>query len=299
MAELVSSLPIPVPPNIKDATGFKANKLTVIGYLGMYKRCCLWLCQCECGKMTQVQTRNLKKILSCGCEKGIEARDLTGERFGSLVVVGPAEKDSKGRPCWNCKCDCGGERIHSAKRLHSGAASCGCGYWIRPSRPRRVLLMRSVEKTESCWNWTGKAKTNFGYGIVGGKLGNAVAHRVSWEVHNGPIPDGMQVLHRCDNPACVNPDHLFLGDHQANMDDMAEKGRRGWRIRRGAANGRAKLSWADVDEMRRLRTAGETVASIAEKFGVGRSAAGRVVRHECYKDEYRLAPISEKLGGGK
>ena len=79
-----------------------------------------------------------------------------------------------------------------------------------------------------CWNWTG-APNMWGYGQIrdmNGRYGKKkLAHRISWNIHNGPIPNGMLVLHTCDNPLCVNPNHLWLGTHKDNNDDMMKKGR--------------------------------------------------------------------------
>ena len=76
-----------------------------------------------------------------------------------------------------------------------------------------------------CWVWTGNLVGSLGYG--GLRVGNKTprAHRVSWELFRGPIPAGMHVLHKCDVPSCVNPDHLFLGTHLENMRDKERKGR--------------------------------------------------------------------------
>jgi hypothetical protein len=81
-----------------------------------------------------------------------------------------------------------------------------------------------VDKTDGCWLWTGWT-SRFGYGRIKRDNRECLTHRVSWELTNGPIPDGMCVLHRCDVPACVRPDHLFLGTKTDNAADRTAKGR--------------------------------------------------------------------------
>jgi hypothetical protein len=151
-----------------------------------------------------------------------------------------------------------------------------------------------VVKTSECWNWIA-SKRNKGYGAFvwcsDGEVVQGRAHRFSWEIHNGKVPDGMCVLHRCDNPACVRPDHLFIGTIADNNRDMRTKGRRvppgthgpcNWA--RGERHRAARLSEGDVHRIRRERASGLSYSQIAARNGIYPAHAckictGRLWRH--------------------
>lgn len=128
-----------------------------------------------------------------------------------------------------------------------------------------------------CWVWTAN-KNNKGYGLFrpGGKAPKRLAHRLAFEDRFEPIPFGLVICHTCDNPSCVNPDHLFLGTRKDNYVDMVNKGRRRIVVNptnkppvlRGESHGRAKLTEADVLSIRSRVANGEGVKSLAREFCV-------------------------------
>lgn len=154
-------------------------------------------------------------------------------------------------------------------------------------RPIEERFWERVERTNTCWLWTGKAKHQHGYGVLGRgghQAGMVGAHRVSWEIHYGAIPKGMVVCHRCDVPACVRPDHLFLGTQADNMADAWEKGRRGTPSTKGERNGRAKLTWNEVRQIRTRWNAGNTQTELARIYGVPQTQISRIVRNLSWRE---------------
>lgn len=149
----------------------------------------------------------------------------------------------------------------------------------RRSTPLVDRFWNRVEKTDSCWIWNGPTARS-GYGQIrseGGRNGVTLyTHRLSYEMHIGPIPAGQVVMHACDNRRCVNPAHLSLGSHTDNHADMERKRRHAF----GERTGSSILTDADVRTMRALYAAGHSQAKLSDQFGIDRSQVSRIVRRE-------------------
>jgi hypothetical protein len=143
---------------------------------------------------------------------------------------------------------------------------------IQGSDLRRFNRFVPNVNTDECWEWQ-SVRNNRGYGKFWLNGRTQAAHRVSYRINNGRIPDGMQVRHTCDNPPCVNPAHLLAGTGKQNAQDAIDRGR----YRRGVDNYRAKLTEDQVREIRRCWAGGETQVSMARRFGVSRAAVQWVI----------------------
>ena len=162
------------------------------------------------------------------------------------------------------------------------------------TRPRGTLAERFWPKVDrsggpdACWPWTAN-RLPTGYGQIAARRADGTwrrgygAHRVSYELNVGPIPDGHSVCHTCDNPPCVNPAHLFTAPPAVNTADMDSKGRRGDHHPSGALNGRAVLTEEAAQEIRHLHAAGVGYRRLATSFGVGKSTISRVIRGESWR----------------
>lgn len=172
--------------------------------------------------------------------------------------------------------------------------TCGNNLCVRPEHlivnDNHSRFWINVEKGDGCWIWKG-AKLGFGYGMMRFNGRNTGAHRASWLLHFGEIPEAMFVCHRCDNPGCVRPDHLFLGTHQDNVADAVSKGRQARGVSfanrpvlRGEACGASKLTEAQVIAIRAKWEAGNvTKMDLVREFGVTHPTIRRIISRKIWR----------------
>jgi len=135
----------------------------------------------------------------------------------------------------------------------------------------------TVVRPSGCIEWVGATAHGYGNINLGGNKWR-LAHRVAWELEHGPVQDGLWVLHSCDNPLCVNVEHLFLGTHDDNMEDMVSKGR----SRKGVEHHNARLCDQDVCDIRYRHAAGENRQKIAADYGIAPGYVNKIVRREVW-----------------
>jgi len=145
---------------------------------------------------------------------------------------------------------------------------------------RKTIKERFYEKVGLDWRWrNATGKDGYGRMIFRGKMTDA--HGISYMIHNGAIPEGVHVLHSCDDPGCVNPEHLHLGTHADNMREMMERGRRGGKG--GGGVGRAKLTPAQVLEIREKYKIGAIQRSLAKEYEVNFRTINYIVNRVNWK----------------
>lgn len=190
---------------------------------------------------------------------------------------------------------CGTEFQASVYDVKIGRGRCcsrSCAMHLRPRtiKPLTERFWSKVDKTShpnGCWIWTG-SRGRRGYGnfaIIEGKgvMRSILAHRLSYELANGEFSDDLCVLHKCDNPPCVNPDHLFLGTRYDNVQDMRAKGRQryighpGSSGAQGEHHGNSKLTNETVRHIRALHKNGLSYSKLATQFSVNKSTIERIV----------------------
>jgi hypothetical protein len=189
-------------------------------------RAASWECRCACGIIKTVSQRTLVQgtSRSCGCDW---KKVFPGSKFGRLTVIEVAESGAKRKPAkWRCACDCGAIIVTKSGNLTMGdTESCGC-IRVRNAEEMAIhLLANRTIDSNGCWNWTG-GLTSAGYGRVHFITRNVGVHRLAAHLWLGMSMDSEEfVCHRCDNPKCFNPEHLFLGTQKDNMQDCSRKHR--------------------------------------------------------------------------
>jgi hypothetical protein len=205
-------------------------------------------------------------------------RDVAESTAPPCPVCGEPRRQREGRKTFHATCGratCVSEAIARSKRGHRyNVVPLETRFW------RRV----AVHGPDDCWEWQA-GRATWGYGRIGMPDSRRIegAHRVSWMLNVGPIPEGMHVLHHCDNPPCVNPAHLFLGDPAANDADKRAKGRAvPPPVRRGHDNNTSKLTTEQVRDIRTRRAGGESTLVLSRSFGVAHSTVKRIVNRQTW-----------------
>lgn len=143
----------------------------------------------------------------------------------------------------------------------------------------RIESKTKINSETGCWEWTGGLDA-LGYAPISFQSKLTKAHRLSWSVANGPIHDGLHVLHKCDVRHCVNPDHLFLGTHQDNMRDRDAKGRGG--VTTGVKHWAAKLNPVKAFEIRWHAAVGYKQRDLAKMYGVSQRAVAQIIHNKTW-----------------
>lgn len=151
-------------------------------------------------------------------------------------------------------------------------------------RPRDTVatFWTHVRKTTGCWFWTGSVNTITGYGRCRIDARTSTAHRLSYRLAYGPVPDGLSVCHHCDTRLCVRPDHLFVGTTADNLRDMVLKGRNA--LKQGECNPKARLSGMKVLKIRTLYRTGQYLQrQLATRFGVSQLTISNIVTRKTWR----------------
>lgn len=235
-------------------------------------------CHCGCGQKTNIANQKHAKL---GRKKGEPSRFIRGHGAHKYPLT------EEPNPSGLCMCGCGGKT--KIARQSDTKSGCIKGKPVRyiPNHqfmgtPPENRFWKRVDKRgpDECWLWTGSKYTS-GYGQFSIGHRKIAAHRFSYELHNGALPDGLFALHRCDVRACVNPNHLWAGTKKENSCDMVEKGR--CKVQNSETHFKAQLTNEQVKEIRELYEKGSrTQAQLSEKYGVSFSIIHGIVHRRTW-----------------
>lgn len=207
--------------------------------------------------------------------------DLTGKKFPYFEVIKYIGRNKDKKSVWELKCQCGKIMTSSTHSILSQKkVSCGCHQSYSREEYFEKVKKELLEKRKingDCWEWPGFRFKGYGRRNFGqrGKKRKVEVHRIAYMIWKGEIPKGMHICHTCDNRACYNPDHLWLGTPKDNIHDMINKGRR---------NIASKLKKEDVLKIRERRESGEKMSEIVKDYPVNYQAIYFVCKRKTWKN---------------
>ena len=236
-------------------------------------------CQCGCGQRTQINTQDRP---GRGIKKGEYSRYVRGHnaRTHSPDYIPPVKY---------CACGCGQVTpiAQSTSKKHGRIKGQHTKYCLGHRKPKVTTpqgFWSRVDKHDpgECWTWL-RYINDSGYGVTTTKNNRHIrASHIAYELTYGPLPEGFIVCHKCDNPACVNPAHLFAGTHTDNVCDMDNKGRRVNAPQHGESHGMSKLTADKVVEIRRLAASGISNAELGRRFDISDTHVWRIVTRQSW-----------------
>jgi len=224
-----------------------------------------------------------------------------GDKYNLWTVISESEKRStKGERYFTCKCDCGTLKdVRTSHLKNSSSKSCGCYSKSNNKKSSKILLTdferlnypesilnrfwKYVNKLSNneCWNWIGSLSLRGGYGQLSYKGGLLKAHKISYEIHKGIINKGLYVCHKCNNPKCCNPAHLYSGTPKNNWDDTIKTGNaHTLEVLKGENSPSSRIKYSDVLF---IRKSNKTLKELGDKFGISKTSVSNIKKNKTWK----------------